>query len=181
MSSGTSDRKPPTIQVAPRGPYLVGGVEILVDTDGRPCEAEPSMALCRCGYSGSKPFCDGAHVSHDFSGELRTDFSNKRDYSGRDVTVSYNASIRAHAKVCTTRLGTVFDVEARPWIQPNAARAGEVRKTVAACPSGALSYTVQDDRPTCPDATPAIRVFHNGPLAGVGHHVYQRRGDRHHQ
>ena len=98
MPSDTSDRPRPLIEIAPRGPYLVSGVETLVDADGRACEAEPNMALCRCGHSGSKPFCDGAHVSHGFTGELRTDFPAKRDHVGRDVTVSYNKSICAHAE-----------------------------------------------------------------------------------
>lgn len=72
MAADTSDRPGPLIEIAPRGPYLVSGVETFVDADGRPCGAEPNMALCRCGHSGSKPFCDGAHVSHGFTGELRT-------------------------------------------------------------------------------------------------------------
>ena len=107
-------------------------------------------------------------MSHGFTGELRTDFPATRDYVGRDVTVFYNKSICAHAGICTSRLGTVFNVKARPWIQPNAARAGEVRNTVDACPSGALSYPIQDDQPTPPDVTPAIRVLKNGPLAVTG-------------
>ena len=168
MASDTSDRPRPLIEIAPRGPYLVSGVETFVDADGRPCGAEPNMALCRCGHSGSKPFCDGAHVSHGFTGELRTDFPAKRDYVGRNVTVSYNKSICSHAGICTTRLGPVFNVKARPWIQPNAARADDTRNTVDACPSGALSYPSQDDRPTRPNATPAIRVLKNGPLAVTG-------------
>jgi uncharacterized Fe-S cluster protein YjdI len=53
-------------------------------------------------------------VSHDFTGELRTDFPAKRDYVGRDVTVSYNKSICAHAEICASRLGAVFNVKARP-------------------------------------------------------------------
>ena len=146
----------------------MSGVETLVDPHGRACGAEPTMALCRCGHSGSKPFCDGAHVSHGFTGELRTDFPAKRDYVGRDVTVSYNKSICAHVGICTTRLGTVFNVKARPWIQPSAAGADDTRNTVDACPSGALTYPIQDDQPTRPNATPAIRVLKNGPMAVTG-------------
>ena len=44
------------------GPLLVRGDFRLVDTDGR--EIDPgrdTVALCRCGKSGIKPFCDGTH------------------------------------------------------------------------------------------------------------------------
>ena len=44
------------------GPYLVEGVEIL-DSKGRPYAIDHSkpLALCRCGASAKKPFCDGSH------------------------------------------------------------------------------------------------------------------------
>jgi CDGSH-type Zn-finger protein len=44
------------------GPLLVRGNFRLVDTDGQ--EIDPgrrTVALCRCGKSGIKPFCDGTH------------------------------------------------------------------------------------------------------------------------
>lgn len=44
------------------GPYLVEGVEIL-DSRGKPYAVDSSKpaALCRCGASANKPFCDGSH------------------------------------------------------------------------------------------------------------------------
>lgn len=50
------------------GPLIVRGNFRLVDTDGR--EIEPgrrTVALCRCGRSGIKPFCDGTHKRTGFS------------------------------------------------------------------------------------------------------------------
>ncbi len=54
---------PIKITVRPNGPYLVeGDVEVYdptgthVSTAGRPI-----IALCRCGGSANKPFCDGTH------------------------------------------------------------------------------------------------------------------------
>ncbi len=50
------------------GPLLVRGDFRLVDTDGQ--EIDPgrrTVALCRCGKSGIKPFCDGSHKRSGFS------------------------------------------------------------------------------------------------------------------
>jgi CDGSH-type Zn-finger protein len=50
------------------GPLIVRGDFRLVDQDGN--EIDPgrdTIALCRCGKSGIKPFCDGAHKRSGFS------------------------------------------------------------------------------------------------------------------
>ncbi len=51
-----------TVTTLPHGPYLVVGQVTLKDAQGqeRTVEGE-QIALCRCGASGNKPFCDGAH------------------------------------------------------------------------------------------------------------------------
>jgi len=44
------------------GPYLVKGPVVLLDADGNEFRAErATVALCRCGRSTNKPFCDGTH------------------------------------------------------------------------------------------------------------------------
>ena len=49
------------------GPLWVrGGIEVL-GGDGRAYEIRNRLALCRCGASGNKPFCDGSHVSSGFN------------------------------------------------------------------------------------------------------------------
>ncbi len=51
-----------TIKVRESGPYLVKGPVTITDVDGRPYRVEgENVALCRCGHSKSKPFCDGSH------------------------------------------------------------------------------------------------------------------------
>jgi CDGSH-type Zn-finger protein len=46
----------------PDGPYLVRGEFELVDVDGQVIETRrQTVALCRCGGSRTKPFCDGTH------------------------------------------------------------------------------------------------------------------------
>ena len=48
------------ITVKANGPYVVKGDIELFDTAGNPFpKPENGYALCRCGQSGNKPFCDG--------------------------------------------------------------------------------------------------------------------------
>ncbi len=58
-----------TIQPLKNGPLLVKGSVQLVDAQGNPIPAPgPSVALCRCGHSVKKPFCDGSHQKAGFQG-----------------------------------------------------------------------------------------------------------------
>jgi CDGSH-type Zn-finger protein len=59
-----------TITPSQDGPYLVSGPVTLSDVDGREITHPDQMALCRCGHSGNKPFCDGTHATIDFDGAL---------------------------------------------------------------------------------------------------------------
>jgi len=49
------------------GPLWVRGGLPVVGADGRPYEVRNRVALCRCGASSNKPFCDGSHASTGFS------------------------------------------------------------------------------------------------------------------
>lgn len=58
---------PPTITACPNGPLLVRGDIALVDADGAPIpRRRRTIALCRCGLSSIKPFCDGSHKTSGF-------------------------------------------------------------------------------------------------------------------
>jgi CDGSH-type Zn-finger protein/uncharacterized Fe-S cluster protein YjdI len=59
--SGEADGGRLRVRVADGGPLLVDGPLALKGTDGRTARGS-SGALCRCGRSGSKPFCDGSHA-----------------------------------------------------------------------------------------------------------------------
>lgn len=55
-------REDTTITPYRDGPLLVRGPFRLVDQDGREIERDREVvALCRCGKSRSRPFCDGSH------------------------------------------------------------------------------------------------------------------------
>jgi CDGSH-type Zn-finger protein len=49
------------------GPYLIRGDFSLIDQDGREVElTRRTVALCRCGKSRTRPFCDGTHKAIGF-------------------------------------------------------------------------------------------------------------------
>ncbi|HET7560103.1 MAG TPA: CDGSH iron-sulfur domain-containing protein [Limnochordia bacterium] len=59
------------IKVRDNGPYLVSGTFELVDAEGNRFETKETIALCRCGHSGTKPFCDGSHRRVEFQSAPR--------------------------------------------------------------------------------------------------------------
>jgi CDGSH-type Zn-finger protein len=62
--------RPPAVFVSENGPYFVtGGIE-LVDAPWGEGASREHYALCRCGESKNKPFCDGSHWSAEFRDEL---------------------------------------------------------------------------------------------------------------
>jgi CDGSH-type Zn-finger protein len=58
-----------TIRMRPNGPFLVEGPFHLVDSRGNEFVIppnKPAIALCRCGDSKNRPFCDGTHKTCGF-------------------------------------------------------------------------------------------------------------------
>jgi CDGSH-type Zn-finger protein len=60
----------PTITPRPNGPYLIKGPVRLVDAEGKEFIIPDTFALCRCGHSANKPFCDGAHNKAGFQSSV---------------------------------------------------------------------------------------------------------------
>ena len=56
-----------TITPTDDGPYLVEGRITLLDAEGNQSEVSDTIALCRCGHSSTKPFCDGTHEKKTFA------------------------------------------------------------------------------------------------------------------
>jgi CDGSH-type Zn-finger protein len=54
------------IQVLRNGPYIVTGSPTVVDLNGKKIQTPEKFALCRCGASTKKPFCDGTHSKIGF-------------------------------------------------------------------------------------------------------------------
>ncbi len=138
------EQRAPTIRIAANGPLLVTNVEDIHDWLGRPLSTPPLTALCRCGASAIKPYCDGSHA--------RTGFNDAKDparvadrldgYIGQQVTIFDNRGTCQHSGFCTDRLSTVFRAKEEPFVAPSGGRMDEIIRAVRDCPSGALSYAI---------------------------------------
>lgn len=60
---------PLAVTIAPNGPILLRGNLSIVDGTGETAWKGAKTALCRCGQSANKPFCDGTHTRAGFTAE----------------------------------------------------------------------------------------------------------------
>lgn len=69
-SDGKPDPKEDQVNIvlAENGPILVNGSVHLENHKGEKIETGDTTALCRCGESKNKPFCDGSHITAGFQG-----------------------------------------------------------------------------------------------------------------
>ncbi len=65
-SGGESEKGELKIRSAPNGPLLLQGPVTLKSADGAAQTHTARCALCRCGESKNKPFCDGTHGRVNF-------------------------------------------------------------------------------------------------------------------
>lgn len=157
-----SDDKP-VIQERENGPLVVKGLKRLVGEDGQEVEVKEVMALCRCGTSKTKPFCDGSHKNAGFQSRGGKPEGPDRwfTYAGADVTVSFNPRLCGHAAECGRIAKNIFDVAQKPWVQPDNGTVAEVEAVVAACPSGALQMGTPPE--TMVSDVTEVRIQKDGP------------------
>jgi uncharacterized Fe-S cluster protein YjdI len=88
-----------------------------------------------------------------------------RQYRNDEIVVYWEPDICIHEAECLRRLPSVFDTRARPWVDISGAAADAIAATIAACPSGALSFERLDGGPIeeVPPAT-TIEPQEDGPL-----------------
>lgn len=156
----------PLIEQREDGPLVVKHLSRFVDHDGNEIEARQVMALCRCGQSKNKPFCDGSHNDAGFSSANETDNPDGRlfSYEGSEVTVNFNKLLCSHAAECGSRNKPVFNTAHKPWVQPDEGSAESVREVILACPSGALTLKGADGSPEhLVGDEVEIRVERHGP------------------
>lgn len=140
-------------------------VEGLTAEDGGGYATPRGAALCRCGASENKPFCDGGHSVIGFNDRCETDghLDRRRSYEGDAITIHDNRGICSHAGICANELPGVFRKSGRPWIDPNGADLAKIRAVIEKCPSGALSYSVEGVEYRDYDREAKITVIPDGP------------------
>ncbi len=159
-----TDETRPEITFSPDGPLVVRNVEDL-RTPTSKLEAQSTMALCRCGASKRKPFCDGRHAEIGFSSKATADADKDKraTFEGIEIAVHDNRSICAHAGYCTDGLPSVFRMGQEPWIDPDGAQAEEVIRVIRQCPSGALSCSVSGVEQPLQQSESSMTVVPGGP------------------
>ena len=76
--STQASAKSVSIEATANGPYVVRGLDHVSNAQGETLRGSVSMALCRCGGSANKPFCDGTHNRNGFSGARVSDKGSHR-------------------------------------------------------------------------------------------------------
>jgi CDGSH-type Zn-finger protein len=155
------------ITISPNGPYLVTNVD-LVDWLGAGIPAPPTVALCRCGVSATKPWCDGSHVTSGFTDAKDAKrVPDRRDaYPAKQATVTDNRGTCAHSGFCTDQLSAAFRASKEPFVDAGGARIDEILRAVRACPSGALGLQLHGDTSSGQadqSRTRVIEVSRDGP------------------
>ena len=88
-----------------------------------------------------------------------------RRYEADDVVVTFDPKLCIHAQECVRGLPEVFDIDERPWVQPQNAGADAVVDVVSRCPTGALHTERRDSgQGEAPITDVTIREVVNGPL-----------------
>lgn len=141
------------IRVSTNGPYIVtGGVPLTVmeiaNDDRGDCRSwqkvreyplREEYALCRCGHSKNKPFCDGTHAKVHFNGtETAGDepyLENPTVIRGPELELADYEELCAHARFCL-RAGGVWNLTERSDIPD--ARDTAIDEA-SNCPSGRLA------------------------------------------
>src|ERR1700682_5734500 len=171
-----------TITVSANGPYLVSGAPLTVKrpaetAQGEPIawvrgpeiQTEPRYALCRCGSSSRKPFCDGTHAREGFVADdvAAGSYSDRsKTYDGTGIVVRDDRSICVHAGFCGTNATNVWKMVGQ---SEHTDVLSQMIAMIERCPSGALTYRFDgSDSDNESDLPTRVAVIPDGPLLVTG-------------
>ncbi|MCI4364711.1 MAG: CDGSH iron-sulfur domain-containing protein [Thermoplasmata archaeon] len=188
----TFDTSGMKIVVARDGPYRVSGrVPLVVQVirpnadglswnweEGRTFETPAEYALCRCGHSKNKPFCDESHVGVQFDGKetaTRQPFARQAEtFDGPSLELSDAEELCAFARFCDPG-GKIWGLLGRTD-DPNVRRL--VLREGMSCPSGRLVlHDKKSGEPIEPELPPSIGVVED-PALGCSGPLWIRGGIR---
>ncbi len=161
------------IKIVQNGPFLVYGgiplVKLIISTDGSVYPYEwlekqvyPQLeeyALCRCGQSENKPFCDGNHEKSDFKGietaSRESYLIGASEINGPDLILTDNRDLCNHAGFCD-RSGGISNLV----LHSNDSQSKKTAIQIAGnCNSGRLVvWDKETKKPIEPDFEPSIAV-----------------------
>jgi CDGSH-type Zn-finger protein len=164
IRSDASDRTSrTTIRPEVDGPYLVRNLRKLSNSKGESLPVRPIVALCRCGGSNIKPYCDGTHARIGFCSskqDARTPDRQDR-YEAKEIVVLDNRGTCCHFGNCTDHLPQVFHNKGEPFVTADGADAAAIEAIVRECPSGALGFVKDGITYEGEEREPEIFVAHN--------------------
>lgn len=179
----------PKIEIMKNGPYLVyGDVGLvrksqIVSEHGEPMSwqkdetleaaSDASYALCRCGASANKPFCDGSHIDAEFDGTETADTNTFEERKvvhegGTGIVVKRDYSICAESGFCGHRLANIKKLTKET--DDSIVRA-QIMAMIERCPSGSYTYSMDEDsadvEPDLPiQVAVTTEITSEGPIAG---------------
>ncbi len=188
-----SERLPDAqIVIAPDGPYLISGglslseQSLSIDEHGNTWDFEETgrldaperYALCRCGQSANKPFCDGSHARVGFDG---TESASRQPFDedaetleGPTMDLLDNRPLCAFARIC--------DGHGRIWNSVHETAEPHQREIVAHqgtfCPSGRLVVRDKLIGSTLEPALPQSIVLLEDPQEHASGPIWVRGGVR---
>ena len=67
-----------------------------------------------------------------------------KEYSNGEITINWQPKLCQHSGICVKTLPKVYKPKDTPWIQIENASTSELKDQINRCPSGALSFTVNN-------------------------------------
>lgn len=149
MSNAKTDAR---VTVTPNGPYVVAGhvklAQQIIGTDaeggsekwieGKAYPAQAEYALCRCGHSRNKPFCDGTHATIGFDG---SETASREPYL-KQARVFDGPAMRLTDADRLCAFGRFCDPHGKVWNQVRHTDSPQTRtlfvRQVEHCPAGRL-------------------------------------------
>jgi CDGSH-type Zn-finger protein len=184
-----SSHDEPKIRTSKNGPYLVsGGIPLAqqingIDAagysyewrEGKKYPSKDNYALCRCGQSKNKPFCDGTHIKVNFNG---TETANRKSYldqakriDGPALELTDVRELCAAARFCD-RAGGIWNLTQQSMDSEAKRIAIE---EAGNCPSGRLVVWDKKGKAIEPEFEPSIGLVED-PQEGMRGPIWVRGG-----